>query len=825
MSSARWIWTSLREYVNQHLYLRKRFELPGTPRTAVVQVTADTRYKLYVNGTLVLRGPARGFPQELPVDELDIAPYLRKGPNVLAAHVLSFGISTAQNVFRDRAGFFLEGKAVCENDAILDLDSNHTWRLKSAKGYRHYVCRSASQMGFQEHYDAARDAFAGDPDAINWMQPGYDDTDWQRPHILGTAGALPWRILQPRDIPLLNISIKAPLRCVGQWEGTDLLVHAGHEESSDVMATVRAEQRMPAPQPWFERPEALLGGTGGGGAVLKPPPHLRFAACVLDFGETRLGYTLLKISGAQGGETFDLVYGELSSDSGVDVSPGSSNASEAYDTSLGDRLICRAGTNRFESMQARGFRYLMLIARNIRHPITIDQIAIQEIAYPAPQRGAFACSDPLLNSIWETGVCTLRHCMADTYIDCPTRSQEQGWASARIAGTVAAYALGELELYRRGLRLMAQSLLPDGLLLGVVPSERPDSVIPDYCLHWIASLHEYYQFTGDVKTLKEHRETLEKVLSYFAVHGGERGLLGAAPNYTLFLDWAPGLDRGNLSATYNLLYLHALRHAVQIGNILGFTGFANHCARHADSLAERIVTVFATSHRSLLVESVDMRTGEPSDLVSQHATALAVLEGVLGRRPNLSGSTAIRGAAAVAGPVGEVLSNFLTPPGADAVPGPVRANLFFRMFVHRALMTLGLGQIALDDIRRTWGYMIESGATTWWERMPLKPGASRCHVWSAHPTAFLSRYVLGLYPMEAGWRRFAVDPQRFDLSHASGKVPTPYGDIEIKWNLNTLKLLEVELTVPQDTEAYVTLSKSELPRVLKGGTHRFAEGD
>jgi hypothetical protein len=476
-------------------------------------------------------------------------------------------------------------------------------------------------------------------------------------------------------------------------------------------------------------------------------------------------------------------------------------------------------------MQARGFRYLMLVARNIRQPVTIEQLAINEIAYPAPQRGSFSCSDPLLNSIWETGVRTLRHCMADTFMDCPTRSQEQGWASSRIAGTVAAYALGDLALYRRGLKLMAQSLLPDGLLLGVVPSERPDSVIPDYCLHWIASLHEYYQFTGDIKTLKEHRDTLEKVLSFFAVHAGERGLLGATPNYTLFLDWAPGLDRGNLSATYNLLYLHALRYSVQIGNILGFTGFANHCARQADSLAERIVTAFATSHRSLLVESVDMRTGEPSDLVSQHATALAVLEGVLGRRPMLSGSPSSRGPAAAAGPVGEVLSNFLPPPGADAVPGPVRANLFFRYFVHRALVSLGLGQVALDDIRRTWGYILETGATTWWERMPLKPGASRCHVWSSHPTAFLSHNVLGLYPMEAGWRRFGVDPQRFDLNHASGKVPSPHGDIEIKWALNAQKLLEIELKVPQGAEAYVTLSKSELPRVLKGGTHQFAEGD
>ena len=61
----------------------------------------------------------------------------------------------------------------------------------------------------------------------------------------------------------------------------------------------------------------------------------------------------MKISGASGGEVFDLVYGEQAGEGGLDVAPGVANAAEAYDTSLGDRLMCTAGTNRFESIQAR----------------------------------------------------------------------------------------------------------------------------------------------------------------------------------------------------------------------------------------------------------------------------------------------------------------------------------------------------------------------------------------------------------------------------------------------------------------------------------------
>jgi alpha-L-rhamnosidase len=342
----------------------------------------------------------------------------------------------------------------------------------------------------------------------------------------------------------------------------------------------------------------------------------------------------------------------------------------------------------------------------------------------------------------------------------------------------------------------------------VVPSERPDCVLLDYCLHWIASLNEYYRYTGDITLLKELRGTLEKVLGFFSILAGERGLIGPALNYSLFLDWAPGLDRGNLSCTFNLLYVHALRHAAQVGRVIDDSGLANHCTRHANAAADRIIMVFASSRRSLLFESVDMRTGEPGDLVSQHGIALAVIERVLGKRDYDK-----------TGAVFEVLSDFLPPPGADVALGPVRANLFFRGFVHEALVSLGLGQPALDDIRRTWGYMLDQGASTWWERLPLKPSASRCHGWSTHPTTFLSKHVLGLAPVEPGWKKFSVNPQTFDLSSAKGKVPTPHGEIEVAWSLSKKKELEIELVVPPGTEASIANPAEKTPQSFKPGKH------
>ena len=42
-------------------HMRKTFELDEVPSRFIVHVTADNRYKLYLNGRFVSLGPARGI--------------------------------------------------------------------------------------------------------------------------------------------------------------------------------------------------------------------------------------------------------------------------------------------------------------------------------------------------------------------------------------------------------------------------------------------------------------------------------------------------------------------------------------------------------------------------------------------------------------------------------------------------------------------------------------------------------------------------------------------------------------------------------------------
>ena len=64
-------------------YFRKQIDLSEKPSAFKVKVSADNRYKLFVNGTLISLGPARGDIYFWNYEEVDLAPYLVAGKNMV----------------------------------------------------------------------------------------------------------------------------------------------------------------------------------------------------------------------------------------------------------------------------------------------------------------------------------------------------------------------------------------------------------------------------------------------------------------------------------------------------------------------------------------------------------------------------------------------------------------------------------------------------------------------------------------------------------------------------------------------------------------------
>jgi hypothetical protein len=114
------------------------------------------------------------------------------------------------------------------------------------------------------------------------------------------------------------------------------------------------------------------------------------------------------------------------------------------------------------------------------------------------------------------------------------------------------------------------------------------------------------------------------------------------------------------------------------------------------------------------------------------------------------------------------------PDGVVAVGSP-----FFLFFTLGALFHIGDGRLAFDVMHREWSKMAALGLRTCPETFGWPRSAA--HAWSAAPAVYLPTRVLGIRPVEPGFRKFCVEPCAGDLQWARGAVATPYGPIHASW--------------------------------------------
>ncbi|MBA3685732.1 MAG: alpha-rhamnosidase, partial [Planctomycetes bacterium] len=118
-----------------------------------------------------------------------------------------------------------------------------------------------------------------------------------------------------------------------------------------------------------------------------------------------------------------------------------------------------------------------------------------------------------------------------------------------------------------------------------------------------------------------------------------------------------------------------------------------------------------------------------------------------------------------------------------------------------ALARLGRAEAALAEVRSAWGGMLAAGATTFWEAYdPAQTGdahyafygrpfgKSLCHAWAAGPVWLLPTTILGVRPLEPGWRTVAVTPAGTDLAWACATVPTPHGALHVELERGRLRV-------------------------------------
>jgi hypothetical protein len=122
-------------------HARRTFDLTTAPARFVVHVSADNRYRLYVNGVQVSSGPQRSDVAHWRYETIDIAPQLHVGRNVIAGLVWNWGSTRPVAQHSHRTGLLVQGDSPTEA-ALINTDS--AWRILVDSAYAPIVTTSAS---------------------------------------------------------------------------------------------------------------------------------------------------------------------------------------------------------------------------------------------------------------------------------------------------------------------------------------------------------------------------------------------------------------------------------------------------------------------------------------------------------------------------------------------------------------------------------------------------------------------------------------------------------------------------------------------------------
>lgn len=125
-------------------------------------------------------------------------------------------------------------------------------------------------------------------------------------------------------------------------------------------------------------------------------------------------------------------------------------------------------------------------------------------------------------------------------------------------------------------------------------------------------------------------------------------------------------------------------------------------------------------------------------------------------------------------------------------------------------------ELILADGDRSWKHMLKSGTTITWEAWDnkYKPNQDWNHAWGAAPANLLPRYIAGVRPLEAGWRKILIQPQPTSLVNLSSKIPSLRGPVQIKWEQSNKTW---NISLPSGVRAKLDLPASSGQKALIDG--------
>lgn len=515
--SAQWVSPRRSPQEDVGAFVFRRFlDLSVVPSRLIVKVTADQRFRLYVNGRLAAHGPARSDLRHWQYDELDLAPFLTPGENLIHAVVWSFGHTAPMAQMTFQTAFILEGEG---------LSTPEGWEVAPLAGY---------EFGF--FFDAMRPAYlvTGPGEQIDgraiksWEEVGRIAADWQKAENV-------WTGRKDNSLVMGPVTVgpgKAETSGIGDmpwWLIERLVPPMDYKRRASVPLLVNRETD--------ERTLYMGGPLKAGQEIL------------LDFAELVNGYPRIRLSGAPGG-TVKTLYAEALFGEGNNNKGNRGETKGKEFVGMEDRILLSDDGAIFEPLWWRCFRYILVRAES---DCVIQSFDVMETGYPLEDAAKWSTADPSHPKLWDAAVRTARRCAGETYFDCPYYEQLQYTGDTRIQAQIGRYLSRDRRLQRQAIKAFSWSEIGSGLLQSRYPS-RVNQVIPGFSLWWIHMLYDAFLYDEeplDPAWLKQ----ADRIMSWWKEAAAEKREDAYWPFSDWVDSWPAGVNPQGVAGTVQLLHL------------------------------------------------------------------------------------------------------------------------------------------------------------------------------------------------------------------------------------------------------------------------------
>jgi hypothetical protein len=306
-----------------------------------------------------------------------------------------------------------------------------------------------------------------------------------------------------------------------------------------------------------------------------------------------------------------------------------------------------------------------------------------------------------------------------------------------------------------------------------------------------------YMYTGNTESLAANYDTFKNsklLLSYARADG-----LLNTPDSSIknIVDWPAaerdGYDMKPVNTVVNAFHYKNLVQMKQIAETLGKTADAQTFQQKADTVYQAFQNVFFNTATGLYID------GDGSTHSSLHANMWALAFGLVPTDKK-------------AGVV-----NFVKSRG-------MACSVYGAQYLMEALYLTGEEDYALSlmtsTAKRSWYNMIAVGSTMTleaWDKQ-YKDNLDWNHAWGAVPGNIIPAYVMGIQPMEAGFKKVLIQPHPGTLNNAQITTPTIRGTVKVSFVKQNQSDYDFVVELPANTTArFILPGKKTYTQVTLNG--------